>query len=394
MTNESIRIVFFVVAAAVLISLSSCGGGGGGGSDRMDMPEGSSNDGTPSSDMPAGDSSSMTDTSDTTSNTPTSLTEEQLYGEIDAYRNLANNSPNFGSTTQSSNGNSNDKTTDRVETIMDANGELALTVRDSNGEVSVQLDSRDDLFENLNGTAWMDDTEQDYPQGWSGNGWTLAKQEGNEVVVGFAYTTWEDTDVTNYLAGGYWIKGNEVDGVTEIGAFVDTGPGSIYSYYDDQNASWQNPVTGTATYLGEAEGAYVDSVGDAGIWWSRLMLSANFATNLITGCIGCPAADPSQNDRGIYTYTTLDDLRDDQWTEEDLYISFREGSINNDGSFEGTLKLLELSTNTELDSNGKWGGIFSENTSTSTHPLEAGGTLGGTTTTGIGFTGVFRGQQP
>ncbi len=383
------------MVAAVFVGLSACGGGGG--SDRMDMPESSSDNGTPSSDMPAGDSSSMTDsmtdTSDTMSNTPTHLTEEQLYGDISTYNSMANNSPNFGSTTQSSNGDSNNKTTDRVETMMDANGELSLTIRDSNDDISVQLDSRDDLFENLNGTAWMDDTEQDYPQGWSGNGWALAKQEGNEVVVGFAYTSWEDTDVTNYLAGGYWVKGNEADGVTELGAFVDAGPGSVYSYYDGQNASWQNPVTGTATFLGSAEGAYVDSIGEAGIWWSRLMLSANFATNSITGCIGCQAADPSGIDQGVYTYTTIDDLRDDRWTEEDLYVSLRGGSISNDGSFEGSLKLLELSTNTELDSNGKWGGLFSENSSSSTHPSEAGGTLAGTTTSGIGFAGVFHGRR-
>ena len=377
--NEKVRLLpAAVLAAAALVGLSACGGGGGSSNLMPEMPGGS---------MPLAE---MQDGGGADAGVPMQLTEAQLYGDTDIYRELAENSPNFGSITQSSNGNG--ISTDRVETTLDASGELTLVVRDGNGDVSLELDSRADLEENLNGTAWMDDSADDFPSNWSGNGWLLSKQDGNDTVVALAYTAWDDTDVTNYLAGGYWARVNANDEVTELGTFGDAGPGSVFSYYDGQDSSWERPITGTATYLGSAEGAYVYPDGDGGVWWSRLMLSADFAASSISGCVGCPEADPNRRDRGIYTYTTIEDLKDDRWTEEDLYIALRSGSIGNDGSFEGTLKVLELSTDNELISQGKWGGLFSENSNTSTHPSQAAGTLGGTAE-GIGFIGVFYGQQ-
>ncbi|MDE0411569.1 MAG: hypothetical protein OXI37_05070, partial [Gammaproteobacteria bacterium] len=216
----------------------------------------------------------------------------------------------------------------------------------------------------------------------------LSKQEGATTTVAFAYTIWEDTDITNYLAGGYWAK-VEDDEVTELGTFGDAGTGSVFGYRDDQASSWERPTTGTATYHGEAEGAYVDE-GDGGIWWSPLLLTADFATSSISGCIGCRAADPQL--RGIYTYTTLEDLKSDQPTREDLYVELRSGSVSNDGSFEGTLGLFELSSGTELTSSGRWGGFFSENDSTSAHPSQVAGTLGGTAED-TGFVGIFQGRS-
>ena len=354
------------LATVALIGLSACGGGGGDSNRMSDVPGGS---------MPP---------------TDVQLTETQLYGDLDAYNDVAANSANFGSITQSSNGNG--ISTDRVETTLEAGGELTLVVRDENDNVSLELDSRSDLAENLNGTAWMNDAADDFPASWSGNGWILSKQVGNDTVVALAYTAWEDTDVTNYLAGGYWTRVNANDEVTELGTFGDAGPGSVFSYYDGQDSSWEKPITGTAVYLGSAEGAYVGSDGDGGVWWSRLMLNADFATSAIAGCIGCPEADPDRYDRGIYTYTTVQDLKADRWTEEDFYIALSSGSIGNDGSFEGTLKVLELSTDSELASQGKWGGLFSENSGTLTHPSQVVGTLGGTTED-VGFIGVFSGGQ-
>ena len=360
-----LKSISFVIASTIM--LSACGGGNGGGSSAA-IP----NPGT-------GDSQAV------------SLTERQLYGDIDVYKDLAANSPNFGSITQSSNGNG--ISTDRVETTLDANGELTVTVRDGNGDVSLELDSQQHVYENLNGTAWMDDSDDNFPANWSGNGWILSKQEGGETVVAFAYTAWDDDDVTNYSAGGYWIKGNADGGVTEIGTFGDAGPGSVFGYYDDQQSSWERPVAGTASYLGSAEGAYVNPAGDAGVWWSRLMLRADFVTNSISGCVGCPEADPDRFDRGIYTYTTVEDLKADRSIEEDFYFSLKgSGNINNDGDFEGTLKVLELSTQRELVSQGKWGGVFSENSNELTHPALVGGTLGGTAE-GMGFIGVFSGGR-
>jgi hypothetical protein len=356
------------LALAALIGLSACGGGGG----------------TPIVPDPG-----------TGGSQPASLTESQLYGDLDAYSDLAANSPNFGSITQSSNGNG--ISTDRVETTLEAGGRLIVVVRDGNGDVSLELDSRADLRENLNGTEWMDDGAEDFRPNWSGNGWVLSKQDGNDTVVAVAYTAWEDADNTNYLAGGYWVKVNANDDVTEMGTFGDAGPGSVFSYYDGQNSSWERPLAGTATYRGDAEGAYVGPGGDGGVWWSMLMLNADFSTNSISGCAGCPDADPSGGERGIYTYSTIDDLKNDRWTEEDLYIALNGNqNIRNNGSFEGTLEVLEYATDNKLASQGKWGGLFSENGNSASSPEQVIGTLGGTAETAegrYGFVGIFHGQE-
>ena len=281
--------VILAIAASLAVALSGCGGGGGS---SMDMDS----DNMPIDEM--SDSNGMDHPQDGMPVAVADLSEIQLYGDLAEYGAVAGNSPAFGSITQSSNGNG--ISTDRVETTIDANGELNVVVRDGNGHVSLELNSRDHESDNLNGTAWMDDSAVDFPQDWSGNGWILSKQVGDEIVVALAYTAWEDTDITNYLAGGYWIKGSESGGVEEMGTFGDAGAGSVFAYYDDPASSWNKRVTGTASYLGAAEGAYVGSDGDAGVWWSRLKLDADFATSTISGCVGCLEADPMRDDRGIY----------------------------------------------------------------------------------------------
>ena len=360
------RAVCTLVTITTMV-LAGCGGGGGGSSPMS--------------------SNNMNDTP-TTPTTPTvmSLTESQLYGDIAKYGEVANNGTNFGSITQSSNGN-NGISTDRVETVLKANGELTVIVRDGSGDVSLELDSSQHEIEDLNGTVWTSDSET--PTGWSRNAWVLSKNDTNNVVLSVAYTLWENSDITNYLAGGYWIKANGTD-VTEMGTFGDAGTGSVFSYYDEQNSPWQRPITGTATYLGDAEGAYTED-GDAGVWWGELKLNANFATNSINGCVGCSEV----NDTGIYTYTTIDDLKKDNYTRENLYISLGgTNNINNDGSFNGTLELVNYDTNSPVSSSqGKWGGLFSENTGTTSTPAYAAGTLAGTAGT-TGFIGVLAGSQP
>lgn len=310
-----------------------------------------------------------------------SLQENQLFGDLNAYRAVSSNGPTFGSITQSSNGNG--VSTDRVETTLNRNGDLTVVVRNGSGAVSLLLGSREDEFEDLNGTVWMDSEE--LPPGWDGNGWILAKQDGEDVIVSFAYAAWDTDDAANYLAGGYWTKSNETQGVTELGTFGDAGIGSIFAYYDGQASSWTRPATGTVTYLGTAEGAYVGPDGDAGVWWSTVMLVADFSTGSISGCIGCES--------GIYTYSTVEDLKNDRWTQEDLHVVLDgDGSLRNDGSFESTLSVFESGAGTSIGSMGRWGGLFSQNANSASMPVQAAGTIAGTAG-GYGFVGVFHGGR-
>ena len=69
-----------------------------------------------------------------------SLGENQLFGDLNAYRAVSSNSPNFGSITQSSNGNG--VSTDRVETTLDRNRDLTGAVRNGSRAVSLLLEPR------------------------------------------------------------------------------------------------------------------------------------------------------------------------------------------------------------------------------------------------------------
>ena len=57
---------------------------------------------------------------------------------------------------------------------------------------------------------------------------------------------WASTDVTDCLSGGYWLQADLATGAAELGAFID---GHAFDMSVDV------PVTGTATYTGQAAGA-------------------------------------------------------------------------------------------------------------------------------------------
>jgi hypothetical protein len=309
---------------------------------------------------------------------------------------VATNEPNFGSVTQSSNA-AGGITTDSVETMFDGE-HLTVIVNDGAGDKRFQLNSDDDEYENLSGTAWMDDDVDDFPADWSGDGWVLWQEDEDDEdsgVVAFVYAAWDDDDDTNYLAGGYWIR-YDGDGVEEIGTFGDAGPGSIFAYADAATPSW-TPPSGTANYFGSAEGAYV--YGDKeGVWWSRVFLEANFASKTIDGCVGCAGADPSGDDLGVYTYERLKDLKNDRYTEEELYLTLQDAPITDEGTFKGDLTVWDSTTEEQYGS-GKWGGLFSENIEATTEPEQVAGTLGGTFDDDDdgeddgGFVGVFHGVK-
>ena len=359
----------FAVVAVAAVGLSGCSSSDGGGG-------GSSSDG-------GGGGSS--------------LSESQLYGDLAAYEDVAANNPKFGSVTQSSNAVGG-ITTDSVETMFDGE-HLTVTVNNGAGSERFQLNSDDDVYVNLSGTAWMDDQDDDFPPDWSGDGWVLWQEDEDDEdsgVVAFVYTGWESAEIGNYLAGGYWIRYTG-EGVEEIGAFSDAGPGSIFAYADAEIPAW-TPPSGTAVYLGEAEGAYV--YGDKeGVWWSRVILDANFTDETIDGCVGCAAADPTGDDRGVNIYENLNDLKHDRWTEEDLYLALEDAPITAAGTFQGALTVNDLTNDDEYGS-GKWGGLFSENAVDSAKPEQVAGTLGGTFDDGEaegGFVGGFHGfkeEQP
>ena len=189
------------------------------------------------------------------------------------------------------------------------------------------------------------------------------------VTVASVYTNWNDTDPTDYLAAGYWmhLKGR-VDPLmitgAEIGAFVD-GP-------EIRGAPPELPLSGSAAYIGRAEGFYGFEYGGAqagasviGKSITDVRLDVSFYSNTISGCIGC---NGGISVRGVSSGGST------QAFTVPVRLRLQATTIKADSTFEDNVR-LERDDATVTSSSGSWGGRFS-NKSHSGNPRLAAGTAG------------------
>lgn len=112
----------------------------------------------------------------------------------------------------------------------------------------------------------------------------------NSATLGLVAVDWASNDPTDYLAGGYWVH-LASDSSLEVGAFVD---GPELSLSDPPEL----PVSGTASYEGQAAGLYAYRYGtddpqaatgseELGEFTGPATLTADFSDGTIGGCIGC-----------------------------------------------------------------------------------------------------------
>ena len=277
--------------------------------------------------------------------------------------------PSFGSVTQSSNSDASGMTTDTASVAFDGD-RLTLTIARRDGHALVLLP-----VEEADAQAEFDPPVD----GRSGRAYALGDIDEEEASAALAavYTSWNDADPTNYLAGGFWMRiGVDIDELdplnleaaiqVEVGVFTD-GP--------ELSRTPTLPDTGTASYEGPATGLYAYAPGGAadtaelGFFTATASLTAEFAAGTVEGCIGCTGgidvATETAQDGGEFAERTLP-----------ARIVLGRTAIDADGTFSDAGVSLAIDGRTIQRIDGAWGGRFSAIADADGDPRLAGGTAG------------------
>ena len=358
-----------LVAAVTLTFLAACGGGGGG-SPTTDArpPEPPPTSGS----MPTSQSAFTTDPATT----------------HDALGNAATARPAFGSVTQSSSVNVSGVSTDAAQVTRQGDT-LTLRVRRQNGS-SFSLNTAQHLAEvsdviasPVTGRAWQDGILFDYTS--------------SSLTVMRGAIDYSSTDVTDWMAGGYWlhIRGDwahaDISSV-EVGAFVDgpeiSGPANV-------------PLTGTATYNGIAAGLYGSVAGtdvpgvpagtiELGEYDGVFRASADFGSGTVSASITNIYVDAiaTTPDGSVYDASGASVSR----------LNLGTARISSNGTFTSTSVTATDPRFPSLSTQGSWGGRFSIIDDAMGNPRLLAGTHGGTATTPGGteveFIGAHFGATP
>ena len=344
-----IRISALALLAGAL-SLAACGGGGGGSTSEAPQPQFSRS------------TAAVTD-SPTIQN---------------AGRSVAGNLPRFGSVTQSSNAGTVAGVTGDAASVSFDGRNARITIRRTDGS-RLSFNGARDRFDSVSYAPII--------PGYSFRGDAMLKQTLTSVSAAAVYTNWNNSDPSDYLAGGYWmhLTGRVIPpAVTgaEIGAFVD-GP--------ELRGPSARPVTGTASYTGLAGGFYAYQSAQSaqiGNFIGSASLTADFGANTISGCVGCNG--------GVDVSGAAADASGRAYTFEDVNVPARirmsAAAIQSDGTFRNRRVTLERDDATVTSTSGSWGGRFSTlQTAAANDPRLVAGTAAATWTESTGAEGVFAG---
>ena len=201
----------------------------------------------------------------------------------------------------------------------------------------------------------------------SGRRWVMGKTSREGTSIAYALVSWDNDEPTDYLAAGYWMRfdGFRRDYDLPIAAadlvmFID---GSEI----DPALPPELPVSGTASYTGQAGGIYTYSYGggwtgydgpDAGEeFYGPMTVEANFDDMTIAGCIGC--AGDLWIER-MHLYSVFGRRVDEPPAmPTDYEIRFAPTEIEPEGNFLGEDVTVAHPTRTVTQSGGEWGGSLS-----------------------------------
>lgn len=308
-------------------------------------------------------------TSPTVSDPLPAIAEAQTAGadrSRDASAEAAVALPRFGSVTQSSN-SAFGVTTDTASTAFDGN-RLTLRIDRRRGSDSVLEPVPD-------GASYIDASPA--MAGHSGRFYALAGVTDAGVSVAVAYTSWDNADPTDYLAGGYWMH-LEADlnapdlFELEVGAFID-GP--------ELSGTPTLPVSGTASYRGSAVGLYAYEYGgghaqsathlaDVGQYEGSVTLTANFGANWISGRI---------DEVSVSGFRTARDGRETEFHDEAPFaqVALGAATIRPDGRFSNSdVRVVAGAGRVIGPTGGSWGGGFSHIPDAAGDPRLVAGTAG------------------
>ena len=355
------RLTYCAVACVALLLISACGGGGGGGSPTATAPT----DPGPSPSSPTSETAFSANPSSSN----------------DATLRAATATPSFGSVTQSSNVNVSGVTTDAAQVTRRGDA-FNLRVRRRDGS-SFSLNTADHLIESYPGVSPV-----------TGRGWeegVLLDYDSNSLTVMRGAIDYSSTDVTDWMAGGYWlhVRGNWRDGQisgVEVGAFVD-GP--------EISRSASVPVQGTASYNGIAAGAYAAKYGtdaggtvgtiEIGEYSGSFRAVADFSRGTVSGSVRNIVVDAVATEPDGTTYAGSSAVP--------TRLEIGATAINADGTFTGTDVRLTDPRFSFVSQQGSWGGRFSTIDDRTGDPRLVAGTHGGAANTTGGTSVRFIGAQ-
>ena len=322
--------------------------------------------------------------------------------------------PRFGSVTQSSNGLDGVATDQAQATFSAAAVDPASSFPEPEGSLRVEIERQDKP------TLVLESVGEGLVSGGFhlGSGgaaaaieagrrilreWAILNVTERTALLGRVFAEWRWDDPADYLAAGYWMRqdGSGFGGASptvagvEAGAFID-GP-------EYRSPPSSLPTLGTASYRGTAYGLSTATYGtgiagaapgarETGEFRALAELTADFADQTITGCIGCEPGGLSIQD-GIRVSPS--GVVEEVSFGSQYRIHLNGVSINSDGTFSGGNVTV---TNTTLaqpitSSGGSWGGRFSNRPLTTGEPRAVAGTFGSRVAiqggTEANFVGVF-----
>lgn len=214
----------------------------------------------------------------------------------------------------------------------------------------------------------------------------VGRVNANGGVAAGVSVEWSNTDVTDYVAGGYWLHADLTAGAFEMGAFID-GPA-----FDDMTV--QMPVTGTATYRGRAAGVYFSQAGvdtlapvgtvEQGEYAGRAQLTADFGRNQISGRIDQIGVG---NINVVYPDGRIGFV---PYVATDYVLTMNPVSIGSNGQFAGSSLTLSH-PNLSITTSGSWGGRFANVQDSQGNPRTVAGTHAAYSQTVGGSEGLFTG---
>ncbi len=201
--------------------------------------------------------------------------------------------------------------------------------------------------------------------GHSSREWMLANNHHDGRVLLYALASWNETDPADYLAAGWWllyppdVHFRDFESA-DRGVFLD-GPELDPSRPPDL------PLAGKATYSGGMGGLYTYNYGRS---WGSLdgsaevtefagpvLLTADFDSNRLTGCLGC--AGPIETAPGRHLFPAVPWGADDPTALPTDYEVRFEASFDTGGSFENSAVTVTHPERVIVSSAGTWQGQFS-----------------------------------